>query len=360
MRSRTSPENSELSSSSFQLFSCSNRAFADRPMRSVKIVFPVLCALLFGPGCAVPKTAFVPPITAATAGATINPAPDRVMRDTASPGPVIQATNDDDKITTNQNLSSLKRKKAPGISGPSKSIRLGLTGDHHPNGPAPKNRRAGNGSPQVPMAAAGNFNVRVVPADKRLEAAPIARRIADEKAGLAPVPPAKKDSEAPREDRREPNRVKIDALPGPLSNSGDLALRIVGEESDETAAVRPGATDTALAAISMLRNLSGTFAGTSFRYAKGQISLAEITFTIGGSGDDVTGTWSSARGTSGKINGTIEGSAIRQLRLEQYGPCSGTYAGLAIVVREGSMLDGSYAGADCEGRVDGSFIVRKE
>lgn len=364
MRSRTSPEKLKISSPSFDLSRAYHRAFSDRPMKAAKIPSLVLCASLFGFGCTVRRTPFVPPITAAAAGQAIAPASGGVVRASApsSPGPAIQATNHD-RIAAAPNLAPAERKKAPATSRPSGSTRLRLADKPQIRGAAaikPRIRNPSNPSPQVAVATQGNRDVRAAPAGGPVKAESAARQLAKEKPTLAATVPKEKRDVGARKDQREPTRMKIAALPAPSSNSGDLALQIVGDESGETDDVRPPRTDTTFASVSMPRDLSGTFAGTSFRYAKGQISLAEITFTIVGSGNGVTGTWSSARGTSGKFDGTVDGSAIRRLRLEQNGPCSGAYAGLAIVVREGSMLDGSYAGADCEGKVDGSFIVRKQ
>jgi hypothetical protein len=362
MRSRTSPEKLKISSPSFDLFGAYHRAFSDRPMKAAKISSLVLCASLFGFGCTVRTTPFVPPITAAAAGQAIAPAPGKVVRATASslPGPAIQATNHDRKIEAAPNLSPAEQKKAPATNRPSASNRVHLAHDPQVTQAAAMKSRVRNPSPQVAMATPGDRDVGAAPAARPVKAESFARQLAKEKPAVAATATKEKRDGGVRRDQPESTRMKIAAQPAPLSDSGDLALQIVGDESGETDGVRTPRTDTTFASVSMPRDLSGTFAGTSFRYAKGQISLAEITFTIVGSGNGVTGTWSSARGTSGKFDGTVEGSAIRSLRLEQNGPCSGAYSGLAIVVRKGSMLDGSYAGADCEGKVDGSFIVRKQ
>jgi hypothetical protein len=312
MRSRTGPERLKILPS-FDLLCAHHRTFAGPPMKA-KMVSLAFCASLFSFGCPVRATPFVPPITAAAAGQSIGPAPGSVERASASPSaPVVQAANDDRKIAATSNLSPTE----------------------------PKNASA--------SARASSTSTRV------------RSRHASQGPALATALPRQKRGLGARKDQLRSARIKSAAqpTPAPLSDSGDLALQIVEDESGESAAVQTP-TDTTLAAVSKPRSLSGTFTGTSFRYAKGQTFLTEITFTIVGSGNSVTGTWSSAQGTSGKLDGTIEGSAIRRLHLEQYGPCSGTYMGVAIVVRERSMLDGSYAGADCEGEVDGSFVLRAQ
>jgi len=41
---------------------------------------------------------------------------------------------------------------------------------------------------------------------------------------------------------------------------------------------------------------------------------------------------------SGKVTGTLAGSDVASLRLEQLEPCAGTYAGSAAIVEDGQTL----------------------
>jgi hypothetical protein len=367
MRSRTTPEKPENRSRASNVSLLYRRALLVRSMPRVSVRCLTFCASLLAFGCAVRPAVLVPPITAASHDQTIDLAPASVARVSAptSAAPAVQTVNQNRKVARTRKLSSAKQKQAAGGNRPSASKRLHTTPAPHVEKTATRNSqsirayRAALAAKQEHLAAAAE------PTDGAAEAEPVSNPPAKPKPAHATTaagePPAggKRDGRE-REDQSEPGRIKIAAVPAILPGSDDLSLRIVREDDAETRAARIPSLEPRLAMVSTPRDLSGTFAGTSFRYAKGQISLAEITFNIIGSGSDVTGTWSSPRGTSGRLGGTIEGSAIRGLRLEQDGPCSGTYAGLAIVVREGSMLDGSYAGADCEGKVDGSFIVRKQ
>jgi hypothetical protein len=107
-----------------------------------------------------------------------------------------------------------------------------------------------------------------------------------------------------------------------------------------------------------MRNVvTGTFAGQLFGYSGGHILLSDLILTLVGAGKEVKGVWISEQGKSGKITGTLAGSSIASLRLEQLEPCAGTYAGSALIVQDGSRLHGSYTGTDCKGQVDVSFIV---
>jgi hypothetical protein len=103
--------------------------------------------------------------------------------------------------------------------------------------------------------------------------------------------------------------------------------------------------------------VTGTFAGQLFGYAGGHIFSTDLIVTLVGAGKEVTGAWTSVQGKSGKVTGTLAGSNIARLRLEQLEPCAGTYAGSAVIVEDGQRLHGSYTGTDCNGQVDASFIV---
>jgi hypothetical protein len=102
---------------------------------------------------------------------------------------------------------------------------------------------------------------------------------------------------------------------------------------------------------------TGTFAGQLFGYAGGHIFSTDLTLTLVGAGKEVKGAWASVQGKSGKVTGTLAGSNIASMRLEQLEPCAGSYAGSAVIVEDGQRLHGSYTGTDCKGQVDASFIV---
>src|SRR6266478_3610868 len=68
-------------------------------------------------------------------------------------------------------------------------------------------------------------------------------------------------------------------------------------------------------------------------------------------GKEVKGTWTSVQGKSGKVTGTLAGSNIARLRLEQLEPCAGIYAGSAVIVEDGQRLHGSYTGMTAKDRL---------
>jgi hypothetical protein len=105
--------------------------------------------------------------------------------------------------------------------------------------------------------------------------------------------------------------------------------------------------------------MTGTFAGQLFGYSRGHIFSTDLILTLVGAGKEVKGAWTSQQGKSGWVSGTLAGSNIASLRLEQLEPCAGTYAGSAVIVEDGQRLHGSYTGTDCKGPVDVSFIVVK-
>jgi hypothetical protein len=105
--------------------------------------------------------------------------------------------------------------------------------------------------------------------------------------------------------------------------------------------------------------MTGTFAGQLFGSSGGHIFSTDLTLTLVGAEEEVNGAWTSRQGKSGRVSGTLVGSNIASLRLEQLEPCAGSYAGSAVIVENGQRLHGSYAGTDCKGQVDVSFIVVK-
>lgn len=103
--------------------------------------------------------------------------------------------------------------------------------------------------------------------------------------------------------------------------------------------------------------VTGTFGGQLFGYSGGHTFSSDLILTLVEAGKEVKGAWIAEQGKSGKITGTLAGSKIATLRLEQLEPCAGSYDGSAVIVEDGSRLRGSYTGTDCKGPVDASFIV---
>ena len=103
--------------------------------------------------------------------------------------------------------------------------------------------------------------------------------------------------------------------------------------------------------------VTGTFGGQLFGYSGGHIFSSNLVLTLDGAGKEVKGVWVAEQGKSGKVTGTLAGSKIATLRLQQLEPCAGSYDGSAVIIEDGSRLRGSYTGTDCKGQVDVSFIL---
>jgi len=167
-----------------------------------------------------------------------------------------------------------------------------------------------------------------------------------------------------------PVPVRASSSPVPVSNAGPVVPQEPRTEGSQIAAVsadskavksrieprKRGATPMSAPKRSAM---TGTFAGQLFGSAGGHIFSTDLTLTLVGAGKEVKGAWTSEQGKSGKVTGTLAGSNIASMRLEQIEPCAGSYNGSAVIVEDGQRLHGSYAGRDCKGRVDVSFIVVK-
>ncbi len=227
-------------------------------------------------------------------------------------------------------------------------------------------------------------------------AAPVAPRDAGAIAGAAPAPnavavavataplvtkaaSAKLDVSPPARKNKGTNPGKAPPLAAPVKAAASLEL---APKSGPVESQKPRTEGSQIAAVSSDSKavksrierrereatpapapkrsaMTGTFAGQLFGYSRGHIFSTDLILTLIGAGKEVTGAWTSQQGKSGKVTGTLAGSNIASLRLEQLEPCAGTYAGSAVIVEDGQRLHGSYTGTDCKGQVDVSFIVVK-
>jgi hypothetical protein len=201
---------------------------------------------------------------------------------------------------------------------------------------------------------------------------------------VATAPPVTKAAHAkldaltpPKKKRANPSKappqaatVRAAASPKLVPNAGPVASQKPRTEKFQIAAVssdskavksRTERKEREVAPTRALKRstMSGTFAGQLFGYSGGHVFSSDLTLTLVGAGKDVKGAWTSVQGKSGKVTGTLAGSNIASLRLEQLEPCAGTYAGSAMIAEDGQRLHGTYTGTDCKGQVDASFIVVK-
>jgi hypothetical protein len=242
---------------------------------------------------------------------------------------------------------------------------------------------------QTRLVACGIDEIRMFHEDDVDEIPRLAKSVAPENQNLTAATPAaplvtkaasaKFDAStpAPRKKRANPSKappqaapVRAAASPKPVPNAGPVAFLKPRTENSQIAAVSSDskavksrteqrereATPTPAPKRS---TMTGTFAGQLFGYSGGHIFSSDIILTLVGAGKEVKGAWTSERGKSGKVMGTLAGSNVASLRLEQLEPCAGTYAGSAVIVEDGQRLHGSYTGTDCKGQVDASFIVIK-
>ena len=175
---------------------------------------------------------------------------------------------------------------------------------------------------------------------------------------------------APVRAAASPLLVRASSSAMPVANAGPVVPQEPRTEGSQIAAVssdskavksriEPTVREATLMPAPTRSAMTGTFAGQLFGSAGGHIFSTDLTFTLVGAGKEVKGAWTSVQGKSGKVTGTLAGSNIASMRLEQIEPCAGSYAGSAVIVEDGQRLHGSYAGTDCKGRVDVSFIVVK-
>jgi caspase domain-containing protein/tetratricopeptide repeat protein len=111
---------------------------------------------------------------------------------------------------------------------------------------------------------------------------------------------------------------------------------------------RPAATD-----------LTGTFTGMVEGFVNGRKYQMPVTVTFVQRAKNLSGTWSTAAGSSGGITGIVEGSNIRAFKVNQSNPCVATFGGTASAQGGQNALVGSYSGTDCNGNVIASFRVTR-
>ena len=192
-----------------------------------------------------------------------------------------------------------------------------------------------------------------------------------ENAKLDASPPAPQTERAnPSKPPPQTSKVRAAASPVPVPNAGPIASQKPRTEEPQIAAVSPDSKvvksppevmegETAPIPAPKRSAMTGTFAGQLFGYSGGHIYSTDLILTLVGAGKEVKGAWTSEQGKSGSVTGTLAGSNIASLRLEQLEPCAGAYAGSAVIVEDGQRFHGSYTGTDCKGQVDVSFIVVK-
>ena len=210
-----------------------------------------------------------------------------------------------------------------------------------------------------------------VPAPKEVKSvvptAPLVKKA--ESTTLAALPPApKQDSANPSKVAPQAARAKAVTSPLQVPNARPEASRNARPKGSRVAAVsgdsntveshtnRQDSKSTPThAPMSIV--VTGTFGGQLFGYSGGHTFSSDLILTLVEAGKEVKGAWIAEQGKSGKVTGTLAGSKIATLRLQQLEPCAGSYDGSAVIVEDGSRLRGSYTGTDCKGQVDASCIV---
>lgn len=99
-------------------------------------------------------------------------------------------------------------------------------------------------------------------------------------------------------------------------------------------------------------NLTGTWSGTYLS----NLGNTTITFTIAQSGNSFSGSWASAAGGYGTVEGTISGVNIT-VTVRDTSNCGGTYTGTGTV--DGNTINYNLSGTDCQGTSNGQGTVTK-
>jgi hypothetical protein len=230
----------------------------------------------------------------------------------------------------------------------------------------PKAKAAAPVAPRTTSAIAA-----AVPAPKEVKSvvapAPLVKKA--ESARLAALPTTPKQGIAfPSKVAPQAARAKAATSPVQVPNAGPEASRTVRPKGSRVAAVSGDSTtvesqtkwqesESTPTNASISSVVTGTFGGQLFGHSGGHTFSSNLILTLEGVGKEVKGAWIAEQGKSGKVTGTLAGSKIASLRLQQLEPCAGSYDGSAVIVEDGSRLRGSYAGTDCKGQVDASFIV---
>ena len=287
---------------------------------------------------------------------------------------------------TNQIASSVPTKKpmakavAPVAAGNTGAIAAAtpapkeVTAVVAPAVPAPKQAKAVVATRPAPKEASGLVVIAppVLKQEKGMVAiAPPVKKT--ESAKLAELPPApnQEDAEDAYPSKVAPQAARAKAVIAPVQvpdastevsrNARPKASRVAavsGDDSNTDESQTNSQDSKSTPTNAPIRSVvSGTFGGQLFGHSGGHSFSAALILTLEGAGKEVKGAWIAEQGKSGKVTGTLAGSKIATLRLEQLEPCKGSYDGSAVIVQDGSRLRGYYVGTDCKGQVDASFVV---
>lgn len=108
-------------------------------------------------------------------------------------------------------------------------------------------------------------------------------------------------------------------------------------------------------------NLSGTFTGMIQGTANGEPYTMPVTVTFVQGGRSLSGTWMTSVGSSGTMEGLVDGLQLRTFKVDQQNPCPATFHGAAAAEANRNVVSGSYDGTDCASkkRIASSFrLVR--
>jgi hypothetical protein len=104
-------------------------------------------------------------------------------------------------------------------------------------------------------------------------------------------------------------------------------------------------------------SLNGTFIGDIRGVAYGRPFAMHNNFILSQTGGEVTGAWNTTGGTSGTVNGMLRGNTVPVFHAKQLSPCAGDFIGEGKIDSDG-LLQGTYAGNDCNGSVRAAFSVK--
>jgi hypothetical protein len=255
----------------------------------------------------------------------------------------IQVVQGYDVGGTNQIATSVaaKRPKAKDAA----PVAPGSTGAGAAAAPAPKEVKSVVATAPPMKKAESATLAELPPAPEQEDAYPskVAPRTARAKAVTAPVQVPDASAEASRNAR--PTGSRVAAVSGEDSITDESQTKAQDYRSTPMNAAKSGV-------------VTGTFFGQLSGRSEGHSFSARLILTLEGAGKELKGAWI-GQGKSGILTGTLAGSKIATLRLQQLEPCAGSYDGSVVIVEDGSRLRGSYTGTDCKGQVEASFIVGK-
>lgn len=79
-------------------------------------------------------------------------------------------------------------------------------------------------------------------------------------------------------------------------------------------------------------------------------------FTLVQRGSELSGTFVNYLGIGGRISGELSGERVT-VTLSQKGICFGSFDGTGIVNASGIRITGEYAGFDCKGNIEATFVA---